>query len=281
MTKETVQNAINTLEAINPSDANAAELALAAYQAIGKVGFFVLDYPALPLTVFRTRTHETDNFFENISEISLPPSGAVKSFARCNVPQQPVFYCSDYRPTSYMELLQYWAEEKTGEFLHVTIGKWRFKNPLKLLIVTSPFQEDRTTDFDKAHGFALDHNINQMDKEMKEGAILFNKYLFDKFRKPAKKDPLTYIITSGYCNLAYTKTRGQIDGLLYPSVPYDGKGVNLAIKPDYDFESSADLILVARDTFKRGEKNGLPSFQQVAHHQAREVDQANKKIIWL
>lgn len=57
-------------------------------------------------------------------------------------------------------------------------------------------------------------------------------------------------------------TKGTIDAILYPSVPYDGKGINLAIKSTYDFEKNLKLILVARDTFKRIDTDHLPTFQQ-------------------
>lgn len=87
-----------------------------------------------------------------------------------------------------MELLEYWVEEKKEEFLYVTIGKWTIENLLKLLIITSPFENDRLSPYDKMHGVKLDHFINQQSRDMKDSMILLYKFLFDKFRKPAKKN---------------------------------------------------------------------------------------------
>lgn len=115
---------------------------------------------------------------------------------------------------------------------------------------------------------------------MKAAMILLYKFLFDKFRKPAKKDPQAYIITSAYCNFAFNQTKDNIDAILYPSVPYDGKGINIAIKATYPFEKNMKLILVARDTFDQTEENGLASFSQADFHQAQSVDYGKRIIIW-
>jgi hypothetical protein len=179
-----------------------------------------------------------------------------------------------------MELLQYWAEEKKDENLYVTISKWTITNSLKVLIVTSPFETDRLSQYDKSHGEKLDHFINQQSGEMKEAMVLLYKFLFDKFRKPAKHDPQTYVITSAYCHFALSQTKDAIDAILYPSVPYDGNGVNLAIKSSYPFEDNMRLILVARDTFQRIDEKPMPTFQQMDHKQARGLDYDKGKIIW-
>jgi len=97
---------------------------------------------------------------------------------------------------------------------------------------------------------------------------------------PAKKDPQTYIITSAYCNMAFNQNKDTIDAILYPSVPYDGQGINLAIKATYRFEKNLKLILVARDTFKRIDTDPMPTFQQAAFKQAQNIDHTNMKIVW-
>ena len=130
------------------------------------------------------------------------------------------------------------------------------------------------------HGVKLDHFINQQNGDTKTAMILLYKFLFDKFRKPAKKDTQTYIITSAYCNMAFNQNKDPIDAILYPSVPYDGKGINLAIKATYPFEKNMKLILVARDTFKRIDNDPMPTFQQDAFKQAQNIDHANMKIVW-
>ncbi|MFD2921783.1 hypothetical protein ACFS6H_18835 [Terrimonas rubra] len=171
-------------------------------------------------------------------------------------------------------------EEKKEEFLHATIGKWTIESSLKVLIVTSPHEQDRLSPYDKMHGIKLEHFINQQNGDMKAAMILLYKFLFDKFRKSAKKDPQTYMITSAYCNMAFNQNKYTVDVILYPSVPYDGKGINLAIKATYPFKKNMKLILAARDTFKRIDNGPIPTFQQAAFKQAQNIDHANMKIVW-
>ena len=127
MTTQKVQETIHKLQSIDPADPAAYDKAVEDYKHIGQLLFFILDFLDSPKTVFHTRTQDTDNDFENFSDISLPPQAVVKSFARCNAPHQPVFYCSDFRPTSYLELLEYWVEEKKKNFYMPQLANGQLK----------------------------------------------------------------------------------------------------------------------------------------------------------
>lgn len=278
MTVQNVNEAIAKLESLDPLDNQAYEKALLAYANIKQLPFLIYEFED-QLTFFRTRTHDDDTFFTNIADISIPPSSAVKSFARCNRPFQPVFYCSENRPTSYMELLEYWAKDKVGNsHLFVTLSQWTLNKNFKTLIVSSPHSQDRVTRYDLEQGQALDEFINQYTGEFKDAMILFYKFLFDKFRKPAKNDLRTYIITSAYCNLAFSKTN-EIDAIFYPSVPFQGSGVNFAITPNYDL-SNLELDLVVRNKFEIDNSNPLPSFTEVELIKAKSIDKTQNLIVW-
>jgi hypothetical protein len=281
MTIQTVQALIAQLQQLDPADPQIYNRAISIFEEMKHIPFLVLNFPTLPIIVYRTRTHETDNLFENFSDIGLPPAGAVSSFGRCNVPGQPVFYCSDSRGTSYLELLEYWVEEKKEPYLHVTIGRWTINHSFRAAIITSPFAAERTSEYDRSQGKALDNFINNSDPVTKEALILFYKFLFDVFRKPAKKDLRTYAVTSAYSDLAYTRTKGQMDGIFYPSVPGAGVGVNFAIKQDYDFANNCHLEVVGKNTFKRMDSKPLPSFEEEGELRiAAQIDHANRRIIW-
>lgn len=280
MTVQNVQEVIDRLEGLNPQDSYAYEKALHAYMSVRQLPFLILEITE-PFHVFRTRTHSTDNFFCEISDIAIPPAPLVNSFARCNRPFQPIFYCSDFRPTSYSELVEYWAEgKKIGDLIYVTISKWLLSKPIKTLIITSPNPADRTSPYDKAHGDAIDHFINQYQRDYKDAMILFYNYLFTKFRKPAKNDPKTYLITSAYCSLAFTKANGNLDAIFYPSVPFRGEGVNFAISGNFDFNSNFDPVLVARNMFTITDFKPEPVFTETQFIQANFINLANKTIWW-
>jgi hypothetical protein len=281
MTVEKVEKAIALLEAINPENEYAYENAVLAYLTIGRLPVLQYDIPAESI-FFRTRTHEDDNLFPLISDISITPNQFVKDFARCNRPFQSKFYCSENRPTSFAELVEYWSETKDfGDKVYVTIGRWKLKKPLTGIIVTTPDKENRVSEFDKEHGAVMETFIEQTDAEIRGATILFYRFLFDKFRKSAKNDRKTYIITTAYCNVALAHSEGKVDGIYYPSVPFGGQGINFAINSDYVLGNNLELTNILRNelTVSKNE-NGKHGFTETGKVEASGFDIKNNSISW-
>ncbi len=233
MNIENLKEGLAKLESIDYSECLAYEHALNSFKSIGQLPILInqINY-TIPL--FRTRTHETPNQFKNLIDISITPEKLVREFARCNRPFQSVFYASENRPTSFMELLEYWAATKNaGDKLYITIGRWENTLPLNLVMITTPDPERRLSPFDKLHGQAYDENMKNKSKEEKEFTALFFNYMFEKFRKSAKNDFKTYIITTAYSNLALMYAGESADGITYPSVPYQGQGTNYALRKNF------------------------------------------------
>lgn len=281
MTIENVNSAIEKLEAINPSEEYAYEKAILAFLKIKKLPVLLYEIPAETI-IFRTRTHETNNFFNTVSEISITPNQYIKGFARCNRPFQSKFYCSENRPTSFMELVEYWAEtKKVGEKVYATIGRWKLKKSLTTIIVSTPDKDNRISEFDKEHGVAMETFIGNCEQEIIEATMVLYRYLFDKFRKPAKHDPKTYIITTAYCNLALSHSQGQANGIYYPSVPFAGQGVNFAINSDFATFDNLELTHIIRNEMSITEnENGKHSFTETAIVEATKIDTTNNLVEW-
>jgi hypothetical protein len=281
MTVENVNLAIEKLEAINTSEEYAYEKAILAYLTIKKLPVLLYKIPAETI-IFRTRTHETNDFFNTVSDISITPNQFVKRFARCNRPFQSKFYCSENRPTSFMELVEYWSETKNfGEKIYATIGRWKLKNPLTAIIVTTPDKENRISEFDKEHGADLETFIGNCEQEIREATTHLYRYLFDKFRRPAKHDFKTYIITTAYCNLALLHSQGQANAIYYPSIPFGEQGVNFAINSDFATFDNLELTHIIRNEMSITEnENGKHSFTETAISQATNFDTTDNLIEW-
>jgi hypothetical protein len=281
MTLDNVNTAIEKLEAINPSEEYAYEKAILAYMTIKKLPVLLYNIPAETI-IFRTRTHKTNDFFKTISDISITPSQYVTDFARCNRPFQSKFYCSENRPTSFMELVENWAETKNfGEKVYVTIGRWLLKKPLTTIIVTTPDKKNRISEFDIYHGSTMETFIGNCEPEIREATTILYRYLFDKFRKPAKHDPKTYIITTAYCNLALTHSEGRSKGIYYPSVPFAEQGVNFAINSDFATHDNMELTHIIRNEMSITEnENKKHSFIETAISHATKFDMINNLIEW-
>lgn len=224
-----LKDAINSFESLDARDELAYEQVFLVFNVLKNVPFFV-NTMKNTFNVYRTRTHQNPELISNISELSCPQRNYVNAFARCNRPHQSIFYCSENRPTSYMELIEYWAEtKKFGDELCVTVTNWEVTTPLNLVVITSPDPNDRLSQYDKIHGEAYDKFIKDKSKEEVNYINMFFEYLFEKFRKPAKNDLKTYLITSAYTNMALLFGNETVDGVSYPSVPYNGEGINFAL----------------------------------------------------
>jgi hypothetical protein len=276
-----LEKAITQLEAIDPASEYAYEKALLAFISIKKLPVLIYTLPAGTF-LFRTRTHNSEVLFNSINDINLPHNQLIKNFARCNRPFQSVFYASENRPTSFMELAEYWAETKDfGQTLNVTIGKWELLNPIDLILVTSPNQADRISEFDKHHGTALDGFLEEQKGEAKEAAERFFSYMFSKYRKPAKNDVLTYIITTAYSNLAILHGNGNVHGIYYPSVPFGQQGVNIAINQEFATVINLSLTHAVKNTFRIDQNElGKHSFTETNRIMTEKIDLENKTIKW-
>ena len=279
MNPDLILSGIEAIENIDVNDGEAYQKIIKGFKSMGQVPFWVLDFPYLPIEVFHCRTHDNDQLFNTFDEIEIPPARFVKSYGRCNIPGHPVFYCSENRQTSYMELLQYWLETKHDSDFYVSIGKWTIKNYLKCLVITSPDSNDRISNYDKLHGNNFDSMLQNYDTATQNSMRKFYKYMFDKFRKPAKHDIKTYMITAAYSNLAFDLPE-KVDAIFYPSVPYEGNGINFAIRHDYPFKENMELTNVARNRFEQLEEDGFPLLREVPPAKHAKLNTADSTLQW-
>lgn len=285
--KKEYKSILEYIKTIDFEDEQAYEKTLKNFINLNWIPVFTKKIPQLEETgkrtvVFRTRTHTDKDWFENISDITFPPNDIVKKFARVNRPFQSVFYGSENRPTSYMELVEYWASEKDfGEEVAVSIGMWEFQRNLNVLVIPRPYIDDRKTDAEKAYGEEYDAFIR--DGKFNEYGIAISHLIFDymskEYMRPAKNDKKTYIITSAFSNLLLT--RPEIDGLLYPSVPFGGEGYNLALKKSIVRNGNIKLVEVTKDTFiiKENER-GKHHFLQTSSLSTKRINQKTGDIKW-
>lgn len=205
----------------------------------------------------------------------------ITAFARCNKPYQSKLYASENRPTSYLELIKNWLDNfKEGDKFFVTVGKWITQRDFNLVIVTTPNKHQRTSAFDKHYGNYLDKYIGKYSNSAKEGFIEFYKYLFSKFRKEAKNDLHTYLITTAYCNLALNLAKEKADGVLFPSVPANGDGMNLAFNSNITTLSNFKLSKVIRNEMAVTKDGGGTNFKDTGLLEAKSFDTTTNEINW-
>ena len=215
MTVQEVRSIFDKIEKIDSLDENAYEKILLQLMKIKRFPVLLYDIPAGSV-IFRSRTNGEDDFFQTIDEISLTPNKFIQSFGRCTRPFQSKFYASENRPTSFMELVEYWSEgKKPGDFIYVTIGRWLLNKDLTTIVITTPDQENRVNEYDKRNGEILDQFIENSEPEIREASKEVYRFFFEKFRKPSKDDLKNYLITSAITNLSLSLTDGKAFGITY------------------------------------------------------------------
>lgn len=277
---EKLRIAFKTLDELDENDELAYDTAYETFKSIQQLPVFIHKMPA-GTKLFRTRTCTKNDFFVNISDISVTPSQFVKNFARCNCPGQSIFYCSENRPTSFMELVEYWLETTNiGDKIFVTVGRWETIAPLNVVLITTPDKDKRISQYDIIHGKAYDDAMKELSKEKVEVYNAFYRYMFERFRKPAKHDLRTYLITTAYTNLALTTAGEKAEGISYPSVPYNGEGINFALKEDYAKNKLTLLNALWTEFEVRPHKEDKRNFMDVARADAIDIDSSNNLINW-
>ena len=282
MNIDSVKKALQELREIDTTNDYSYEQVIWKYLTCVKLPIFVYTLPKDSI-VFRTRTHDRDDYFLNISDIGLTPKKFVADFGRCNRPNQSVFYASENRPTSYAELIKGWSKngQKIGDSIFVTIGAWKLKKDLDMILVSTPNPEERISDFDKENGVYLDNYISQFNEKEQESLKEIYKFLFEFYRKPFDdNNQLHYYLTTGYANIALAHYESKAYGVYYPSVPYLHQGVNFAINGTFAKEN-LDLISALRNKFTIIlNEVGKPVFRETDKKEAIKIDNTNNTIKW-
>lgn len=257
-----VNNLISEIERLDKSKGYYYEQLLFKYSNLEHLPIMIYKLKANDI-FYRSRVHgdRDPDFFQNISEISYPPEKYVYSYARVNKPCQSLFYCSDCRPTSYIELADYLTENKNdGDIINITIGCWQLVEDIEVILIYNPSVE-RNNAYSIRHGTGYDGFIEYVRKNnppLVDGTRAFYEYLGAKFASSAKENSEIYKLTAAYANLCFSKELDyqridtNIRGIIYPSVPREGEGFNIAFYPEIINDNRLRLLDVKRDTFRLG-----------------------------
>jgi hypothetical protein len=90
--------------------------------------------------------------------------------------------------------------------------------------------------------------LQQEEDPLRTGINHFFEYIGSKFDKPAKNDMQTYMFTTAYSNLIFTKE--NVEGIMYPSIPLRGDSFNVAFFPSLIDENKLRLLSVSKNTMR-------------------------------
>lgn len=198
--------------------------------------------------IYRSRMNEKDSF-NCIEQLTYKPQNYNTTYMRASTPRQTMFYgaiipegnrngeINSERIIAACEgstLLRV-KENIEGEEV-ISFGKWRVMKPLRVITIVKTLPEQNFNNYSRFickrfNDFALMHEDYAIQM------IMINDFFASEFSKPVTKD-CDYILSAMLIEHFLEK---GFDGVIYPSVQTDSKGLNLAILPE--FIDNGGLIL--------------------------------------
>lgn len=154
-----------------------------------------------------------------------------------------MFYGSLNYATACIETLSKGEDFRKLEAAMVTIGTWRFKEPLKL--VQMPHSEKAWKSFTEQVTFISErlteehikkHNEHLRQQQRNEIDYEILELFGDAFAKLEIKSDNDYFLSNYYADRVFDRIKGfyvqeEIDGIIYPSVPNSYEEKNIVLKP--------------------------------------------------
>lgn len=271
---EKVEKAIYQIERLDKSKGHYYEQVLFELSRIEQLPIIIYRLEANDV-FFRTRINNGENF-ETFADLSYPDEKYVSAYARANKPLQQMFYCSENRPTSYIELLAN-LKGNVGDEITLTIGCWQLVEPIDVVLVFDP-SKNRDNEYNQRHGAGYDSFIEQTQEEYREGTKRLFEFIGSYFGKEAHADKHTYMLTTAYSNLVFT--HDKVEGIIYPSVPFGGNGFNIAFFSKVMDDSRLRLLTIMKNVMQIGltEDGNFNFIEQSATNGV--IDYANRTISW-
>lgn len=167
----------------------------------------------------------------DVKYLKYPPADLVKSYGRCNLPNQSIFYGSPIIMTALSEM-----KPRVGDLITKSIWKKIDEEPLKLSPIFH-FQPTNGTINPRTH--KLEREFFKLLKrdfpeELHNPVTNLSKFIafhFSRFINPKKNKD--YLLSAYFSNKILNEfENGTIEGILYPSVQSHLSFENIALKPE-------------------------------------------------
>lgn len=209
--------------------------------------------------VLRTRKNEED-VFGYVHELSYPPIEFART-DRASLKGKPMFYASiftkDFERTNALPRCVSALETSTllktkGAFGSETITQsvWEINSPLHLFAF--PFSNKYKRSCEDI-GIIRTEAETMLRDNFSEESIDFFTFLGDLMAEP--NFSCLYDVTATCVDFILEKF--NYDGILYPSVPIEGQGLNICIKPNVTDERVRFLGAALETIVRRGDKSEI------------------------
>lgn len=208
--------------------------------------------------VYRARYIDSD-FPGHKREVSYPyETRFVKSFGRCNFPEQQIFYGSvlsdkiqETRVTGISEIIDFDSLDRNKRHF-IAVGKWLI---LEDIFLAELYLRDERIK-NKITENANTHHKNQLgtlEADVRQVHEEILTFFSDELTEPKGRYELTSTISNLYFNKYFKKKDGTesftVEGLSYPSVKTEGEGMNVALLPTAIEKLKLEMVLINEIVF--------------------------------
>lgn len=213
-------------------------------------------YARNPDELYRARPNEiksSNNLllpFRKISDLSHIPFDKlhyVKDYGRVNLPNQAIFYSSNFYPTSCVESITNGGRFNEDNSLAVSVGTWIIKKPL--ILAEIGFSKNKILEVKDLNPDAYQELLNHAERQeehffnlMKSLSLPYSldygfevtRLFLDEFAKTKISSGRDYLLSNYYADVIFNQTKingNLIDGIIYPSIRYGYQEQNIALHP--------------------------------------------------
>ena len=216
-------------------------------------------YPGCSL--IRQRINPKGESFNHITQLSYPPS-ALTSLGRANLPGNPMFYACAFpsKITNNAPIPRVIALEETSSFMkdkskigieRATVSRWEVKSEVELIAL--PFIGNYERPCPDLIKMRDEWNMEINKGLVSSDALELVKYMAEEIAKDVSDNNQYWKIAHFVYYLLHINHKTlNADGIIYPSVPAQGAGFNVAIKPEsFDskihFSNAGECYLLKKD----------------------------------
>lgn len=194
--------------------------------------------------IYRVRPNEDGKSFTKISDLSYKPQQFNKSYQRASSPAKTMFYGSmvpEDNKQSEIDIGRVIAVAEGSKLFRrkdikegqetVTFGMWRLQGTVALATILNPEIEKNITPFAIERAKAFMEWLDQFPERREQGKAIL-KFYAEQFAKRVEwGEPDFHYLHSALLTEFFQKK--GLNGVLFPSGRVEGKGLNVAIAPDF------------------------------------------------
>jgi hypothetical protein len=193
---------------------------------------------------YRVRPNEDNKSFKNVSDLSYKPEEYNKTFQRASSPGHTMFYGSIIPLTNQESELNNGrviaasegsklfrdTKKKNGQEI-VTFGMWRFQDTASLATILHPQLEKNISPFAIERAREFMQWLKSQKSKTEVGKLVLEFYA-EEFAKLVESGDSDYNYLHSAVLTDFLVSKG-LHGVCYPSTRTEGKGINVAISPEF------------------------------------------------